>query len=144
MYNHVYDYTFAIAEQFWEAVFKVQLRKEKANDQIRLNHGLDMLGISWSGNYHDGHRSVMYGQCRNHLTVTVLPFDIICRYGCLTSKRDQYYIWHKGGERDQNSKMAGATSGHTWFLRKDWNSQDDRALKGTNWLYSISLLYNAV
>ncbi len=129
------------AEQFWDAVSRTHLRIQNVNDQIRLNHGLAALGITWNGNYRQDQISEMYGRCRNNLTVTILPFKFICRYCCHLSLRHQYYIWHQGGDRDQNSKMAGAAKGHTWFLRKDWEklSESDGTLKGLPWLQNISI-----
>ncbi len=129
------------AEKFWDAVSRTHLRKQNENDQIRLNHGLDALEITWSSKYREDQTSEMYGRCRNNLTITVLPLKFICRYGCHTSMRNQYYIWHKGGDRDQNSKMAGAAKGHTWFLRKDWEEvlESDETMKGLPWLQNISI-----
>ena len=126
-------------EQYWKAVTGVRIRKERANDQIRLNWGLEGLGVKWEGNTYD-EDSAAFGTCRqNGLNVTVLPYSVVCRYGCLPQRRNQYYIWHKGGDRDKESKMSGALKGHTWFLRSDWKSTSYRsALSGRELLRSIS------
>ena len=117
-------------------------RSLAVNDQIRLNYGLDVLQISWKGDDYIHHQltSTAFGVCRNNLSVTVLPFGTICRYGCNPNKRHFYYIWHKGGQRDTDSKMAGAKEGHTWFLRSNWQDIDEDGvkLKGRQWLGSIS------
>ena len=131
------------AEQYWEAVtMSSPPRSLAVNDQIRLNYGLDVLQISWKGDdyIHHSLTSTAFGVCRNNLSVTVLPFGTICRYGCNPSKRHSYYIWHKGGQRDTDSKMAGAKKGHTWFLRSNWQDIDEDGvkLKGRQWLGSIS------
>ena len=131
------------AEQYWEAVTRSSPPRSLAvNDQIRLNYGLDVLQISWKGDDYIHHplTSTAFGVCRNNLSVTVLPFGTICRYGCNPNKRHFYYIWHKGGQRDTDSKMAGAKKGHTWFLRSNWQDIDEDGvkLKGRQWLGSIS------
>ena len=131
------------AERYWEAVTRSSPPRALAvNDQIRLNYGLDVLKISWKGSDYIRHQlnSSAFGVCRNNLSVTVLPFGTICRYGCNPYKRESYYIWHKGGQRDTGSKMSGAKKGHTWFLRSNWQviDEDGAKLKGREWLQSIS------
>ena len=111
-----------------------------ANDQIRLNYGLQKLHIQWeNSNYaKEKYNTPAVGSSSNGLKVVVLPFNTICRFGCQTKMRDTYYIWHKGGSRDKESKKRGAKKGHTWFLKDDWNKLDSN-LKKTEWLKFISI-----
>lgn len=114
MHNHAADVFIYFAEQFWEAMTKSQLRRtEYANDQIRLNYGLDMLNVRWSGRdyIHDENGSEALGRCYNGLSVTVLPYGVICRYNCSPQHRNGYYIWHRGGDRDMQGKRAGGGGG---------------------------------
>ena len=130
------------AERYWDSVTKSRLKRtENANDQIRLNYGLDILNISWSGNeiIRDENGTEAVGRCYNGLNITVLPYSVICRYNCSPQHRDGYYIWHKGGDRDTQSKMAEAAKGHMWFLKENWkNISEDSSSQGTEWLRLIS------
>ena len=129
-------------EQYWEAVSSLS-RKKPVNDQPLFNYGLDKLEVSWKGTdyIYNQLNSTAFGVCKNNLSVTVLPFGTICRGNtCNPYKRESYYIWHKGGQRDTGSKMSGAKKGHTWFLRSNWQviDEDSAKLKGREWLQSIS------
>ena len=115
-----------------------------ANDQIRLNYGLQKLHVQWDhdkneNQQHDipalGHSS------SNDLSAVVVPFNMMCRFGCRANSRDKYYIWHKGGSRDKRSKMKGAKQGGTWFLKERWSELHSNLLvgvTGTKWLRRIS------
>ena len=135
------------AELYWEAMHSARIRGAgmMANDQIRLNYGLQALDIQWERSRQDnikldspalGHSS------SSNLSVAVLPFSTICRFGCRADLRDKYYIWHKGGSRDKKSKMKGAKQGHTWFLKDRWSEIHSNMVidvKGTKWLKRISV-----
>ena len=112
-----------------------------ANDQIRLNYGLHSLHMEWehSGEENRLHDVPAVGHSGSaNLSVVVLPFSQICRFGCRADSRDSYYVWHKGGSRDKQSKMKGAKQGRTWFLREKW-SQLQLSVKRTKWLSRISV-----
>ena len=117
-----------------------------ANDQIRLNYGLREVHVQWqsTNQYNKQHDLPALGHSTSSdLSVVVLPFHTVCRYGCHNEMRDQYYIWHKGGSRDKKSKMKGAKQGHTWFLKARWNEMSSNMIvrvKGTNWLKRLSTL----
>lgn len=128
-----------VAEAYWEAVTMSRPPTDPVNDQIRLNYGLDVLHITWRGRTRNELHSEVVGTCKNELTATVLPYNVICRYGCQHNRRKQYYIWHKGGNRDKRSKKAGAEQGHTWFLKNNWKEiSHTSSLKGQAWLRYIS------
>ena len=112
-----------------------------ANDQIRLNYGLRELQVQWKHTSQQ-HNTPALGQSGStDLSVVVVPFSVMCRFGCRADSRDKYYIWHKGGSRDKKSKMKGARQGGTWFLRDRWSELHSNAVvddKGTKWLQRIS------
>ena len=142
-HTHTHTLPCHYTEKYWEAVtMSSPPRRDAINDQIRLNYGLDVLKISWKGSDYIENQlsSKAFGECRNGLSVTVLPFNTICRYGCHPKMRNTYYIWHKGGERNRESKRAGAERGHTWFLSSKWASLSEGSpkLKGREWLRFIS------
>ena len=136
-----------VSELYWEAVFSTKIKGGgMANDQIRLNQGLQELHVHWesSNQYNKQHDVPALGHSSSSdLKVVVLPFRTICRYGCRNEHRDQYYIWHKGGSRDKKSKMKGAKQGHTWFLKARWSEMNSNMIvkvKGTSWLKRLSVL----
>ena len=131
-------------ENYWEAVYLSKV-KGSANDQIRLNYGLHKMDIKWekSGQENKKHDVPAVGHCSSsEVSVVVLPYSQICRFGCRVDLRNDYYIWHKGGNRDKTSKMKGAKQGHTWFLKERWNELHSNMIvdvKGTIWLKRISM-----
>lgn len=124
---------------------KVKGATAMANDQIRLNYGLHALHIQWEHSKQDNIRldSPALGRSSStDLSVVVLPFSTICRFGCRADSRDKYYIWHKGGSRDKKSKMKGARQGRTWFLKERWSEIHSNMIigvRGTKWLKRISV-----
>ena len=139
--------TLTHTELYWEGVYEARLKGSKvANDQIRLNYGLHQLHMEWE---HDRKTNRMLQEVQpalgkspsTGLSVVVLPFGTICRYGCRAESRKQYYIWHKGGSRDKKSKMKGAKQGHTWFLKERWSEIHSNMVvdvRGDKWLRRIS------
>ena len=119
-------------ELFWQATSRVQ--PGSFSDQERMNYGLRALHIQWLGGGGEGKEA--RGICQNNMSVTLLPYSFACRSNCRRSERGSYYVWHKGGPRDRESKMKNAELGGMWFLRSDWNSAC-RGM-GTEWLKCIA------
>ena len=104
------------------------------SDQERMNYGLRALHIKWQGR---GGGKETSGMCQNSLSVTLLPYSFACRSNCRRSERESYYVWHKGGPRDRDSKMRNADVGGVWFLNTKWNSVC-REGRGLEWLRCIA------
>ena len=140
--------TFSPVEIYWEAVHAVRLKGgPMANDQIRLNHGLRQLGVEWEQDRQTNRLrqedQPAMGRCSggSELSVVVLPFGTVCRFGCRAGSRSSYYVWHKGGSRDKKSKMKGAKQGRTWFLKERWSELHSNMVvdvRGRKWLKRIS------
>ena len=135
--------SFIYTELYWEAMYSAKTRAAgMANDQIRLNYGLHALNTQWDYDKTRRDTPAVGHSSRSNLSVVVLPFSTICRFGCRANMRGQYYIWHKGGSRDKQSKMKGAKQGHTWFLKDKWSELHSNMIvdvKGTKWLKWISV-----
>jgi hypothetical protein len=134
-------------EIYWESVYAARLKGgPMANDQIRLNHGLHHLHVEWEHGKHTNrdrqHDQPALGRSQSSgLSVVVLPLSDVCRFDCRPEYRGRYYIWHKGGSRDKNSKMKGAKQGRTWFLKERWSELNSNMVvdvRGTKWLKRIS------
>ena len=124
-------------EYYWEATSKVQ--PGSFSDQERMNYGLRALHIKWQGGGGGGGggRKEASGLCQNGLSVTLLPYSFACRSNCKRSEKGSYYVWHKGGPRDRDSKMKNADVGGVWFLSTNWNSVC-REGRGLEWLRCIA------
>ena len=122
-------------EYYWEATSKVQ--PGSFSDQERMNYGLRALHIKWQGGGGGGGRKEARGLCQNSLSVTLLPYSFACRSNCRRSEKESYYVWHKGGPRDRDSKMKNADVGGVWFLSTNWNSVC-REGRGLAWLRCIT------
>lgn len=123
-------------EEYWQAMSHVCLAS--LDDQQKLNCGLEALNMTWHNAGSNPNTTTVYGKCGNGLDVSVLPFSHICRQEtCDPSRRNSYYIWHKGGSRTRRDKLKGSRDGRTWFLRYKWHTIDND-LRGREWLESIA------
>ena len=91
----------------------------------------------------DALESEVYGVCRNHMIIMLLPENIVCRYICNPLDKDKYYVWHTFAikeNRTVENKMSQAKVGSAWYLREDWNEQSAIAptLTGVEWLRAIA------
>ena len=124
------------AETYWNSMKDVCL--ESVDDQEKLNCGLKALSIDWINNNSDYQNTTVMGVASNHLRVSILPYDYICRQTtCTAESRSTLYIWHKGGSRSRRDKLVSAREGQTWFLKYQWNKIKNK-LVGTDWLQSIA------
>lgn len=123
-------------EVYWQRVSTICLSSH--DDQEKLNCGLKALRITWDKAHSNHNTTVVEGKCSSGLTVSILPYDYICRLDtCDPTRRSDYYIWHKGGTRSRREKLKGSREGQTWFLRYKWNKIKNR-LTGIRWLESIA------
>ena len=139
----VYNHFFSV-EEYWNVISNHEFSDEqkfKYSDQSRVNFGVDKLGLTWRDDaIHEldsGNSTV--GICKNNLTVTILPANVMCR-NCEHSKKDQYYTWHYYSLKTQGAKRKAATKGEAWFLHPEWLNitLEERSLKGREWLKAIS------
>ena len=110
------------------------------NDQIKLNHAILALHPDW-GNTTS--KSILTDEWTattpSGFNVTVLPAKYICRHECSVEHRSEYYVWHKGGPTNSDGKRKYAVEGHSWFLRKDWQTLTRNSLAtGEEWLKEIT------
>ena len=125
----------AHAEDYWEATSREHLTS--FSDQERMNYGLKAMNVRWTLNRATASDEVP-GVCSNGMTVTLLPYTVACRASnCKKSGKSSYYVWHKGGHRDGDSKMRNAEVGDTWFLRGDWQMAC-KDVAGYQWFKCIS------
>lgn len=112
------------------------------SDQERVNLGLRALHVRWElqpGALRDSKN--VEGECSNGLRVTLLPFSVACRSNCRRSERRSYHVWHKGGNRDGESKRKNAEAGGVWFLRDGWSMACRGEMVGKQWLRCIANSY---
>ena len=96
---------------------------------------LYMYNFMFTENYWEAVYLSAVGHCSSsEVSVVVLPFSQICRFGCRVDLRNDYYIWHKGGNRDKKSKMKGAKQGRTWFLKERWNELYSDMIVDVKWI----------
>ena len=108
------------------------------DDQQKLNCGLKGLGIRWLNNNSDYQTTTVHGITENTLTVSILPYNDICRQlTCDSTTKGGLYIWHKGGHRNKDDKLKSAEDGGLWFLHHKWSSIDSD-YTGVEWLESLS------
>ena len=111
------------------------------NDQIKLNNALKAMHPDWGDT--EG-KSILDDEqiatTQSGLKVTVLPAKYVCRQDCNKDKRDQYYIWHKGGKKVSSGKKANLNSKKVrlWFLREDWEDRENSSSTGEDWLREIT------
>ena len=117
---------------------KVRGADKKANDQIRVNVALDIMGVQWKqlnkDNYYQG---VTSGS--TSLTVTTLPESVVCR-SCDKMPVTEYYVWHLTGlNKDVERKKVSFAVLHTWLLKNNWNSSVwDSTTSPEQWLLTIT------
>ena len=127
------------SEEWWNSM--PGICKDCFDDQGKLNCGLKALGIRWTNNDSDYQTTVVQGTANNGLTVSILPYDDICRQTtCEPERRNRMYIWHKGGSRNRKQKLNQARDGKTWFLRYMWISIRNN-YTGVQWLSSIAYYF---
>ena len=131
-----------ITEVFWETMSGI--KEPTTDDQGNINLAFHTMGLQWMNlkpkDNIDYVESEIYGLCsRAHLTVTLLPFNVICRQICMLSRREEYYVWHAVAIKDNRTvekKMLGARAGHAWLLAENWleRSEAEPLLVGLGWL----------
>lgn len=122
-------------ETYWNSMKDVC--HDVLDDQGKLNCGLKALDIHWTNNDSSYQSTIIHGLGENRLSVSILPYDNICRQTtCNIELRDTYYIWHKGGQRTRRDKLRSAREGRTWFLQYKWDNIRNN-LSGQRWLSSI-------
>ena len=112
----------------------------KLNDQVKLNSALNAMHPDWGDTRN---KDILYDVWTaitpDGFKVTILPSKYVCRQKCDIQKRDQYYVWHKGGSRSTDGKMVYAQQGRLWFLRKDWERTSRNSTSmGDDWLREIT------
>lgn len=116
-----------------------RLSTNTLNDQVKINCALNTMQPDW-GDTAD--KDILYDEwvatTPDRLKVTILPSKDVCRQTCKAEKRDQYYIWHRGGKRDTDGKIKYAIRGRLWFLKKDWESKRNSSVSGEEWLREIT------
>ena len=84
----------------------------------------------------------MQGTCESSkLQAVILSEEKICRYRCDSSKRSQYYVWHKPAikrNRTVEKKKARAREGGAWFLKDDWSEQLKKSYTDFNAIMALS------
>ena len=125
------------SEQLWSVVSKI--KKEKTNDQRRLNGALKKLNLEWV--LVDNQTWV--GQNSGGFTVSLLKFSSMCRrHECMVDDMPHVYVWHHGdhdGDHDSEGKKENSKLDGTWFLRDDWMKivQSSSAV-GVKWLQEMT------
>ena len=110
------------------------------NDQVKMNNALQAMDPTWENT---ADKDFLYDDWRattpDGFKITILPSKYMCRQMCDITKVEQYYVWHRGGSRNTEGKMAYAQRGGLWFLRSDWESRES-SFKGEEWLGDISVV----
>ena len=101
-----------------------------------MNYGLRALKVEWE--LANPATNIVTGQCDNGLKVTLLPYSFACRSNCRRSDRGSYYVWHKGGPRDGDSKRRNAQVGDVWLLKGEGLSAGCRGQTGEAWLKCLA------
>ncbi len=111
-----------------------------------VNRGFAACNIAWHSHGKSIHKEAIDGECANGgPRVTVLSTREVYHATChnlLTM--EQFYVWHKTCPKNGEKKVKAAEGGHALWLRKDWKelkstAGEDRILKGTEWLVTISV-----
>lgn len=110
------------------------------NDQVKLNNALNAMLPVWENSTD---KDILYDEWKattpDGFKVTILPSKYVCRQTCDIQKREEYYVWHRGGSRSTEGKMVYAKQGRLWFLRTDWESRSRGYFKtGEEWLRRIA------
>ena len=101
-----------------------------------MNYGLRALNVQWE--LADPATSVIAGHCDNGLRVSLLPYSFACRSNCRLSERGGYHVWHKGGQRDGDSKRKNAEVGRVWLLKGEGLAAGCRSEVGEAWLRCLA------
>ena len=119
----IFCYHLLHAELLWNAF-------NRTDDQIAMNAALDSFQMIW--NERNSTNSPWNGRGSGNFTATILPTNLVCRRKtCSREHVDSYYIWHKGEQNYNVTKV--------WFLRRDWKEvSHQNNLTGSDWLRSIS------
>ena len=113
-----------------------KILRKSLSDQERLNYALDSLHVEWHRN-----GEIIEGRCGNGLRVTLLPLTYVCRKNCKRSELKSYYVWHKTGQKNGDSKRKAALDGRLWFLRDNWSTHcNSDELNRLEWLDCIASL----
>ena len=110
-----------------------------ADDQKRLNYVMSAMTITWDSKSVRAVESHAKGE--RGFKVTALSQLQVCRLGkCHARDVGHYYIWHKGGGKNRDSKIKTSSEIGSWYLKKDWESiTRETTAKGVEWLRKISV-----
>ena len=111
--------------------------KFSVDDQMRVNRGLDSMGVQWRQLNDKSYQGITGGKIP--LKITTLPSSVICRV-CGSKLPSSYYIWHQhGGNKNATRKKTSLYSTDIWMLKDNWNSSLwDSTLTSEQWLKDIS------
>ena len=127
------------ADYFWRVVSTLghfSKRQYNYDDQARVNYALKAMRIKWDKS--DISIAASFGwTLKERLHVTALPTTQVCRT-CKESGKSLYYIWHKRGQKDGESKIKTAEESGFWYLRNDWETVRTDA-RGALWLGQLAL-----
>lgn len=126
-------------EKYWKRVNEVNDAGVNGyDDQIRVNTGINKMNLQFNktGLYE---KKNWVGRSSDGFTVTILPFNVICRWKCDQSERESYYVWHLR----HNLKAKGLAmqeietlkSDLVWYLSDDWKQvAENSTAMGLDWL----------
>ncbi len=124
---------FDLTELFWE-VYSIG---SEMDDQKRINYALVDLNVTWDGV--GAADEARQGKGLDGFKITAMAQLQVCRKdGCHLGDVDEYYIWHQGGAKTRESKIATTSAVGGWSLREDWETVETSSARGVEWLKLVA------